>query len=243
MPQPIFPMQSILSHQLNLIQHIETVWGKPLNPRLRQAFLSAPRHLFVPRFIHPMTQQWIELEPQQLEQYLPILYTDRALAIYQPPNSPFVATISQPLLVLQMLDLLDIQPGHAVYEIGTGSGWNAALIGQLAGPQGRVYSTEIFPDLAHTSQQALLGVGSQSVTVLAADGSLGYEPGAPYDRIIFTAGSYDIPLAIHQQLKEDGLLLAVLKLAGGGDDLVLFKKQQGVLVSQHASPPCCLFPC
>ncbi|RZM08606.1 MAG: hypothetical protein EOO88_49965, partial [Pedobacter sp.] len=235
MPQPIFPMQSILSHQLNLLQHIETVWGKPLNPRLRQAFLSAPRHLFVPRFIHPMTQQWIELEPQQLEQYLPILYTDRALAIYQPPNSPFVATISQPLLVLQMLDLLDIQPGHAVYEIGTGSGWNAALIGQLAGPQGRVYSTEIFPDLAHTSQQALLGVGGQSVTVLAADGSLGYEPGAPYDRIIFTAGSYDIPLAIHQQLKEDGLLLAVLKLAGGGDDLVLFKKQQGVLVSQHAS--------
>lgn len=228
-------MESIRSHQLELLQHIEKVWGKTLNPSLRQAFLNTPRHLFTPRYTHPMTQQWIEVDPLQVEQHLPILYADRPLGIYKPADSSFVATISQPLLVLQMLDLLDIQSGHTVFEIGTGSGWNAALMAQLTKTQGHVYSTEIFPDLAHSSQQALQRVGGQSVTILAADGSLGYEPGAPFDRIIFTAGSYDIPLAIHRQLKENGLLLAVLKLAGGGDDLVLFKKQQGVLLSQYAS--------
>jgi protein-L-isoaspartate(D-aspartate) O-methyltransferase len=141
-----------------------------------------------------------------------------------------------------MLDLLDTQPGNTVFEIGTGSGWNAALMGQLVGQQGHVYSMEIFPDLVHSSQQALQRAGGQSVTILAGDGALGYASGAPFDRIIFTAGSYDIPLAFHQQLKEDGLLLAVLKLAGGGDDLVLF-------ISSRASwflstrPRFCLYLC
>lgn len=229
-------MRSVLSYQLDLVQHFEQASGKAINPVLRQAFLNAPRHLFIPRYTHPITHQWADVDYQQVEEHLPILYADRALSIYQPASSPFIATISQPSLVLHMLDLLDIQPGNTVFEIGTGSGWNAALMGQLVGLQGHVYSMEIFPDLVHTSQQALQRAGGQSVTILAGDGALGYPPGAPFDRIIFTAGSYDIPLALHQQLKENGLLLAVLKLAGGGDDLVLFKKQQGVLVSQHASP-------
>lgn len=228
-------MRSIVSHELDLLQHIEKTSGKPINPVLRQAFLNAPRHLFVPRYIHPMTQQWVEVDPQQVEDHLPVLYADRTLAIYQPAHSPFVATISQPMLVLQMLDLLDIQPGDTVFEIGTGSGWNAALMGQLVGPRGHVYSIEIFPDLANSSQQALQRAGGQSVTILTGDGMLGYSRGTPFDRIIFTAGSYDIPLSLHQQLKENGFLLAVLKLAGGGDDLILFKKLNGVLISQHAS--------
>lgn len=229
-------MRSVLSYQLDLVQQIEQAFGKSINPVLRQAFFTCPRHLFIPRYAHPTTHQWAEVEEQQVEEHLSILYADQALSIYQPANSLFIATISQPSLVLQMLDLLDIQLGNAVFEIGTGSGWNAALMGQLVGPSGHVYSMEIFIDLVHSSQQALQRTGSQFVTVLAGDGALGYPPGAPYDRIIFTAGSYDIPLALHQQLKENGLLLAVLKVAGGGDDLVLFRKQNGVLVSQYASP-------
>jgi protein-L-isoaspartate(D-aspartate) O-methyltransferase len=123
-----------------------------------------------------------------------------------------------------MLDVLNIQSGPHVYEIGTGSGWNAALMAYLVGPTGHVYTMEILPDWVTSSQQDLQGVGVESVTVLARDCSAGYGPGAPFDRIIFTAGSYDVPLAIHQQLKEGGLLLAVLKIPGGGDDLVLLRK-------------------
>lgn len=224
------------SYLLDLLQQIEAGYGHPIEPRLRQAFLSYPRHRFIPRYQHPMTRQWVELNPEIIDEHLPILYANRALGIYQLSESSFIATISQPVLVLNMLFLLDIQPGMRVFEIGTGSGWNAALMSSLVGPQGHVYSAEILPDLVTSSQQALRENQAQSATVILGDGMAGYASGAPFDRIIFTAGAYDIPLALHQQLKEGGLLLAVLKIAGGGDDLVLLRKQDGLLVSQHLAP-------
>lgn len=224
------------TYLLDLLQQIETGYGHPIEPRLKQAFLDYPRHRFIPRYQHPLTRQWVELSPQTIDEHLPTLFANRSLGIYQLSESSFIATISQPVLVLNMLFLLDIQPGMSVFEIGTGSGWNAALMGHLVGPQGHVYSAEILPDLVATSQQALRATQAQSVTVILGDGMAGYASGAPFDRIIFTAGAYDIPLALHQQLKEGGLLLAVLKIAGGGDDLVLLRKQNGVLVSQYLSP-------
>ena len=227
------PYQTYL---LDLLQQIEAGYGHPIEPRLREAFLDNPRHRFIPRYQHPITRQWVELNPQSLDEHLPTLYANRSLGIYQLGESSFIATISQPVLVLNMLFLLDIQPGMSVFEIGTGSGWNAALMSSLVGPQGHVYSAEILPDLVTSSQQALRESLTQSVTVLLGDGMAGYASGAPFDRIIFTAGAYDIPLALHQQLKEGGLLLAVLKIAGGGDDLVLLKKQDGILVSQYLAP-------
>lgn len=221
---------------LDLLQQIETGYGKQIEPELREAFINCPRHLFTPHYQNPITRQWCEVTPQNIDEHLPNLYANRSLGIYQQNEPPYLATISQPVLVLNMLSLLDIQPGATVFEIGTGSGWNAALMGHLVGPQGHVYSMEILPDLVTRSEQAMQAAKVESVTVLLGDGTAGYPSGAPFDRIIFTAGSYDIPLAIHQQLKEGGLLLAVLKIPGGGDDLVLLKKQNGVLVSQYLAP-------
>jgi protein-L-isoaspartate(D-aspartate) O-methyltransferase len=228
-------MDDSQSYQQSLLQQIETSTGEPIKPALRQAFADCPRHLFIPRYLHPLTQQWCEVSPENLDQHLAFLYADMALTIYQQPDTPVVATISQPLLVLKMLDLLDIQPGASVFEIGTGSGWNAGLMGKLVGKEGHVYSMEILTDLVASSQKALKIAGIEQVSVLEGDSGAGYIAEAPFDRIIFTAGAYDIPLAIHQQLKEGGRLAAVVKIPGGGDDLILLKKQNGILVSESST--------
>lgn len=228
-------MESAQTYQQKLLNHVEAGHGKPVEERLRRAFLNCPRHLFIPQYLHPQTGQWLAVDFENPERHLPILYADRSLPIYQEESSEYVATISQPSLVLEMLSRLDIQPGSRVFEIGTGSGWNAALMSWLVGPEGNVTTTEILPELVASSQRALSRAGVQGVTVLSGDGALGYAPGAPFDRIVFTAGAYDIPLALHEQLREGGLALVVLKIPGGGDDLVLLRKQNGRLVSEYSA--------
>ncbi|MDQ6481784.1 protein-L-isoaspartate O-methyltransferase [Dyadobacter sp. LHD-138] len=229
-------MVSFHSYQHDLLKQIEQATGKAIDATIRQAFLDTPRHLFVQQYLNPMSQQWCNINIDGGEEHFPILYSDRSLVIYKPCDSHFVSTISQPSLVLDMLAMMDIQPGNTIFEIGAGSGWNAAMMSQLVGVEGHVYSMEIFPELVNSTRRTIERIGFQAVTVLLGDGAMGYMHGAPFDRIIFTAGSYDIPFELHRQLKENGLLLAVLKLAGGGDDVVLFRKLNGVLVSQHSSP-------
>jgi protein-L-isoaspartate O-methyltransferase len=123
-----------------------------------------------------------------------------------------------------MLDILQFKPGHKVFELGAGSGWNAALMGHLVGPEGHVYSLEIIPVVARTAAAIIEQLGIKNVNIIEADGGEGYAKGAPYDRVIFTAGAYDLPHHFFEQIKNGGLLLIVIKNEGGGDNLFLLRK-------------------
>lgn len=215
--------------QEDLLRTVRNVSGGSLTPAIEQAFLCTPRHLFVKKFYQLAQNEWklTVIDEHNLAVKLSLLYQDTALVLEVDEERAFLAarsSISQPSLVLSMLKKLDIREGHSVLEIGTGSGWNAAMMGRLAGPAGNVCSVEIHPGLARMARETIAGQGIMNVEVIEGDGGDGYAPGGPYDRIMFTVGSYDIPAAFYEQLKEGGLLLMVLKNTGFGDTLYLFKK-------------------
>jgi len=139
-------------------------------------------------------------------------------------------------MVLGMLQTLDLQPGHRVLELGTGSGWNAALMGQLVGPTGHVYSLEIVPELCDRAARCLAAQGASNVSVIAGDGGDGYPLGRPYDRIVLTAGFSDLSPCFGEQLKEGGLLLGVIKNPGGWDFLLTLRKRGELLEAEQIEP-------
>lgn len=111
---------------------------------------------------------------------------------------------SQPSIVADMVATLDVHPGQSVLEIGTGTGWNAALLSHLAGDHGRVVTIEVDPGLAQATRQALTTAGFHAL-VITGDGLDGYPPGAPYDRVISTAAIREVvPAAWLDQLRPGG---------------------------------------
>jgi protein-L-isoaspartate(D-aspartate) O-methyltransferase len=228
-------MDSIRTYQESLLTLTEKYQDKPLPAAVRQAFLDCPRHRFVIRYRRQPDGPWYSVGPDTLEQHLPHLYADSPLLIYYQEDGGRISTISQPSLVLNMITLLDLKPGMKVLEIGAGSGWNAALMGKLVGKTGHVYSVELIEELARESQENLRNLGMESVTIRPGDGGEGYAPAAPYDRIVFTAGAFDIPLPLHEQLADGGLMLAVIKIPGGGDTLFLLRKENEGLHSSFST--------
>ena len=113
-------------------------------------------------------------------------------------------TISQPYMVALMTELLDIQPDHAVLEIGTGSGYQTAVLSALAG---RVYTVERLDALSQQAAGALQDIDCRNVVYHVGDGTLGWAEHAPYDRIIVTAGAPATPAALLEQLTDDGTLV------------------------------------
>ncbi len=99
-----------------------------------------------------------------------------------------------------MLAQLDVRPGHRILEIGAGTGYNAALLAHLASPSGRVTTVELDPGIAAEAGKALAAAGYGHVAAVAGDGEYGHAPGAPYDRIIVTAGAWELPAAWADQL-------------------------------------------
>ena len=161
---------------------------------------------------------------ENLADHLPVIYMNRPLGLWGTDDSNVPSTISQPGLVLRMLDMLQLQAGQRVFELGAGSGWNAALMGHIVGPTGHVYSTEIIPEVAEIASENITAHKVENVTIVMQDGGSGYLAGGPFDRVVFTAGTYDLPRHFYTQTKEGGLLLVVIKNQGGGDNLFLFKK-------------------
>ncbi len=143
------------------------------------AMRTVPRHLFVP-------------EPRRDE-----AYGDFALPI------GLDQTISQPYIVAFMTQALELEPGHRVLEIGTGSGYQAAVLSLLAK---EVYTIEILPALASRARQTLAELGYRNVEVRAGNGYLGWPEYAPFDRIMVTAAPDEVPPALVQQLKVGGLM-------------------------------------
>ena len=117
---------------------------------------------------------------------------------------PCGQTISQPAIVAQMTEALDVGPRDKVLEVGTGSGYQAAILSRLAR---RVYSIERHPPLARTAQQRLRALGYNNVAIKIGDGARGWIEQAPFDSIIVTAAAEDLPRALYEQLRLNGVMV------------------------------------
>lgn len=205
-------------------RRLAIIENRRLSTAVEEAFLQTPRHRFIQRYRATASREWQEVTTENLAQHLPFLYSNNAIGLYG-DEERMPSTISQPSLVLYMLELLQVQPGHRVFELGAGSGWNAALLGRLVGSKGHVYSLEIIPEMVARATTSLATLGIDNVSVINADGGAGYAQAAPFDRAIFTAGAYDLPRSFHEQLRPGGLLLFVFKLGDVGDALFLLQKE------------------
>lgn len=150
------------------------------DPEVLRAMREIPRHVFVPA---PMRAQ---------------AYGDHALPIGASQ------TISQPYVVARMTELLEVEPGHSVLEIGTGSGYQTAVLAKLAS---RVYSLERIAELAHRAIQTIRELELDNVKIQTFDGTVGWSKVAPFDRIMVTAAAPEVPQPLLDQLKNGGLLL------------------------------------
>jgi protein-L-isoaspartate(D-aspartate) O-methyltransferase len=231
-------MDLVAQYQRQLLEQTQYIYYEtPISEATQHAFLHMPRHVFIKRYRDWGTTEWHEVRADNVGDHLSTLYANRALTLFGNDDDHIPSTISQPSFVLRMLDMLQLQPGHTVFELGAGSGWNAALMGHLVGPTGHVYSLEIIPEVAQIARETIAALGIKNVHIIAADGGEGYAGGAPYDRVIFTAGTYDLPHHFYTQMKDGGLLLVVIKNAGGGDHLFLLRKTADHFESL-ASMPC-----
>ncbi len=145
------------------------------------------------------------------------------------------ATISQPATVAFMLDHLNVQPGHKVLEIGAGSGWVAALLGNLVGKHGSVYGLEIDAELAQEAQKRIHRLHLDHVVVLHYDGSWGYPSEAPYDRILISAACPPVPKTLFDQLKTPGILVAPVGVRDLSIMKVYAKTEQGIEETEHGA--------
>jgi len=117
-----------------------------------------------------------------------------------------------------------------ILEVGGGSGYHAAVLAVLAGPQGQVYSVERMPDLAAAAKKNLQAAGIHNVTVLEGDGSLGFPEHAPYDRISVAAAAPRIPKSLTEQLRVGGKL--ILPVGGASQELILVTRKNGFLAEE-----------
>ncbi len=142
-------------------------------------------------------------------------------------------TISQPYIVALMTQLLELRGPERVLEVGTGSGYQAAILGELVQ---QVYTIEIRPGLAASAAERLRAIGYENVNVRAGDGYLGWPERAPFDGIIVTAGATRIPDPLVAQLKEGGRIVIPVGEVYGVQELLLGRKQGGKLATQVIAP-------
>jgi protein-L-isoaspartate(D-aspartate) O-methyltransferase len=141
-------------------------------------------------------------------------------------------TISQPYIVALMTEYLDLQPNETVLEIGTGSGYQSAVLGKVAG---HVYSIEIIPELARESAERLKALGYHNVTVREGDGYRGWPEHAPFDGIIVTAAPERIPQPLLDQLAPNGRM--VIPVGGFFQELKVFRKDANGRITEEDKIP------
>jgi len=173
------------------------------DPSVLRAMRLVPRHRFVP------------------DDYQDLAYTDRPLPI------GYRQTISQPYIVAWMTELLKLAPGARVLEIGTGSGYQAAVLAALPGVE--VYTIEIVPQLAEQSGERLARLGYTKVHAMQGDGYYGWAEHAPYDAIIVTAAPDHVPQPLVEQLADGGRLVIPIGPPGSYQTLWRFVRTDGEL--------------
>lgn len=182
-----------------LINHLISS-GYLSKPEVIDSMMKVPRHRFVP----------------ESEQHS--AYVDMPLSI------GYGQTISAPHMVAMMTEYLDVKPHHKVLEIGTGSGYQAAVLAEILN-EGMLYTVERIPELAKKAEKNLRDCGYSNVHVIIGEGTKGYNEESPYDRIIVTAGAPRAPKALLDQLNDKGKLLIPI---GGRmlQELVLIEKYE-----------------
>ena len=184
--------------------------GQALDAAVLEAMRRVPRHLFIP-------------QGQQ-----PYAYENRPLPIGHGQ------TISQPYIVALMTDLMRPAKGHRVLEIGTGSGYQAAVLAELVGT---VYTIEIVPPLAEEARERLARLRYGNVTVRTGDGYKGWEEHAPFDSIMVTAGAAEVPPPLLRQLKPGGRMVIPVGAAHSIQYLtVIEKRADGTLHTRQVAP-------
>ena len=175
-----------------------------VTPRVIEAFRKVPRHLFVP------------------EEFWSHSYNDHPLPIGEGQ------TISQPYMVALMTDLLNLKEDEKALEIGTGSGYQAAILAELAK---EVYTIERHKVLAERAEKLLKDLKYLNVKVLVGDGTKGWEEFSPYQKIIVTASAPNVPQPLFEQLDETGKL--VIPIGGRwSQDLILIEKRKGKMIKR-----------
>ncbi len=187
--------------------------ARGLAPRVLAALSAVPRHLFVPPDL------------------VPDAYLNRPLPI------GYGQTISQPFIVALMTDLLDLAPSDRVLEIGTGSGYQAAVLARLVDT---VFTIEVVAPLAERAQRTFAGLGLANIRTRIGDGSLGWPEEAPFDAILVAAAPAEIPAPLIQQLAPGGRL--IIPVGGKAQQLILVEKRRDQSTVLREIIPVCFVP-
>jgi len=179
------------------------------DPRVLAAMGAVPRHRFVPDTLASRA------------------YNDHPLPIGSGQ------TISQPYIVALMSQWAEVKPGHKVLEVGTGSGYQAAILAELTD---QVFSVELLPELAESARNRLRALGYERIQVRCGDGYQGWPEEAPFDAILVTATAPEVPQALKQQLKEGGRLVIPVGSPGTVQQLLRLRKVQGELREEERLP-------
>lgn len=208
-------MQDALAERMEererLLAELES-GGYLTDPRLEEAMLGVPRHVFVPKELRDAS------------------YEDRPLPI------GFGQTVSAPHMVAMMCAALQVEEGQNILEVGTGVGYHAAIVGHMVGAKGHVTSIEYLPELVQLAKKNLKAAKSK-VEVHEGDGVKGWPAGAPYDAVYVTCAIPDVPEALIEQLKEGGHFVAPIGITRC--QLMAGRKIDGELVLDDLGP--CLF--
>jgi protein-L-isoaspartate(D-aspartate) O-methyltransferase len=182
--------------------------GRTPRERVERAFAAAPRARFLPRW--------------------QVAHAD----VDQPLDIGHEQTCSQPSTVRAMLELLDVRTGQRVLDVGSGSGWTTALLGELVGPDGEVTGVELVPALTLWGRANVGRHGLAWTRVEQADPDrLGWPEGAPYDRVLVSAQAHDLPHELVDQLAVAGVLVAPV----AGELLRVARRADGAAVTRHGS--------
>lgn len=196
------------------------LWSEPW----REAVRAVPRHELVPDILRRDPDgSWHHLDTATIQgqrDWLTQVYSNKALltAVAACPARSLRSSSSMPGLMTRMLEALDVRDGHRVLEIGTGTGYNAALLAHRLG-DANVFSVDIEPDLVELARQRLARIGYHP-TLVAADGAAGLAEHAPFDRIIATCAVPTLPWAWVEQTSPAGLIITDVKTARGAGSLV-----------------------
>jgi protein-L-isoaspartate(D-aspartate) O-methyltransferase len=177
--------------------------------RVLEAMEKVPRDLFIP-------------EDARHE-----AYEDRPVPI------GFGVTISQPYIVGYMTDALKVEPSHRVLEIGTGCGYQTAVLAELAA---RVYSIEVIPELAARARITLEQLGYTNLVVRSGDGHSGWPEEAPFDRILGAAAASEVPPALIEQLADGGIMVLPIGHALGAQYLHVLQKRDNAVATLETLP-------
>ena len=191
----------------------ERIGKKQLRRSVMKAMSTVPRHEFVPKSIRHAA------------------YVNRPLPI------GYGQTISQPYIVALMTDLLDIDSDDIVLEVGTGSGYQAAVLAKLAR---FVFSVERLPGLARSAKQRLDSLGYENISVKVMDGTLGWRAQAPYQAIIVTAAAPEVPELLLEQLAEGGRL--VVPVGSREQQVITIIERRGARRLQRELKHACFVP-